>query len=170
MNRVCVVRVLCVLAGLTVAGPALAKDAPKPSLTIDPITARNLLAPVEETRGLAPAYRLDPGLEPASGQRARLSVEVGDSTLFAITGRLNRRADSPGPLEAGHARALGLKQSERGKVYGAGISRIIRGVDVSAAYQYSKLSSEQAGDSEAGVGGLGRSHSVRASARIRFGP
>ena len=170
MNRVRVVRVLCVLAGAALAGPALAKDAPKPVLTLDPITARNLLAPVEDARNLAPAYRLDPGLEPASGQRARLSVEMGDSTLFAITGRLNRQPGAPGPLEAGHARALGLKQSERGKVYGAGISRTIRGVDVSAAYQYSKLSDEQAGDSEAGIGGLGRSHSVRASARIRFRP
>lgn len=170
MYRVCVVRVLCVLAGLTVAGTALAKDPPKPSLTLDPITARSLLAPIEDARSLAPVYRLDPGLEPASGQRARLSVEVGDSTLFAITGRLNRRPGPPGPLAGGHARALGLKQSERGKVYGAGISRTIRGVDVSAAYQYSKLSDEQAGDSEARIDGLGRSHSVRATARIRFRP
>ena len=170
MNRVGVVRVLGVLAGLTVAGPAVANDAPKPVLTIDPIAARNLLAPVEDARGLPPAYRLGPGLEPASGQRARLSVEVGDSTLFAITGRLSRQAGPPGPLEASHARALGLKRSDSGKVYGAGISRTVRGVDVSAAYQYSKLSDEQRGDSEAGIGGLGRSHSVRASARIRFRP
>jgi hypothetical protein len=149
---------------------ALAKDAPKPSLTLDPITARTLLAPVEDVRNLAPVYRLDPGPEPAAGQRARLSVELGDSTLFAITGRLSRQLGPPGPLKAGHARALGLKRGDSGKVYGAGISRTIRGVDVSATYQYSKLSREQPEGSEAGIDGLGRSHSLRATARIRFRP
>ena len=149
--------------------PVQAKDVPKPSLSLDPVVARTLLAPVE-TPGQVSSWRLDPGLDPASGQRARLSVEVGDSTLFAITGRLNRQPGPPGPLDAGHARALGLKRGDSGKVYGAGISRTIRGVDVSAAYQYSKLSDEQAGDSEARIDGPGRSHSVRATARIRFRP
>ena len=170
MNRERIAAFGVAVAAACCSAPALAKDPPKPSLTLDPIMARSLLAPVDDARALAPAYRLDPGLEPASGQRARLSVEVGDSTLFAITGRLNRRPGPPGPLEAGHARALGLKRSDSGKVYGAGISRTIRGVDVSAAYQYSRLSDEQPGDGEAGIGGLGRSHSVRATARIRFRP
>jgi hypothetical protein len=170
MNRERIAAFAVAVAATCCSASALAKDAPKPVLTLDPISARNLLAPVDESRNLEPAYRLDPGLEPASGQRARLSVEVGDSTLFAITGRLNRRLGQPGPLDPGHARALGLKQSERGKVYGAGISRTINGVDVSAAYQYSKLSDEQSGDSEARIGGLGRSHSIRATARIRFRP
>jgi hypothetical protein len=159
------------IAACCCSAPAAAKDAPKPSLSIDPIVARTLLAPVEESGRQAAGYRLDPGIEPASGQRAKLSVEVGDSTLYAITGRLNRQPGPPGPLESGHAKALGLKRSDSGKVYGAGISRNVRGVDVSATYQYSKISAEQpADDSLARGDGPGKSHSLRGSVRIRFKP
>jgi|GEM_PF-6807860 len=152
------------------AAPVQAGDPPRPSLALDPVTARSLLAPLDGP-GQASSWRLDPGLDPASGQRARLSLEVGDSTLFAITGRLNRRPGPPGPLDAGHAKALGLGRGDSGKVYGAGIARSVRGVDVSATYQYSKLSAEPpGGELQAGDGGPGRSHSLCATARIRFKP
>ena len=161
---------LCVLAGAAVAVPASAKDAPKPSLSIDPIVARTLLAPVDEARGVPPGYRLDPGPDPAFGQRARLSVEVGDATVFAITGRLSRQPLPSGPLDAGHARALGQRR-DSGKVYGAGVSRSFHGIDLSATYQYSKVTADQPDmHSEAGDGAPGRSHSLRATARIRFRP
>ena len=152
------------------AAPAIAKDAPHPSLSIDPIVARSLLAPVDEARAHS-SYRLDPGPEPAAGQRARLSIEIGDSTLYAITGRLSRQPGMPGPLDAGHAKALGIKRPDSGKVYGAGISRTIRGVDVSATYQYSKISAEQPIDDSLARGdGPGKSHSLRGTMRIRFRP
>ena len=161
---------LAAFAAALLAEPALARDKPKPSLAIDPVTARTLLAPLDDARAQANAYRLDPGLGTASGQRARLSLEVGASTLFAITGRLTRQPGPPGPLDSGHAKALGLKRTESGKVYGAGVSRSVSGVDLSATYQYSKLSDEQASQSEARIDGPGRSHSLRATARIRFRP
>jgi hypothetical protein len=150
--------------------PVLGKDAPKPKLSLDPVVARTLLAPVDEASTAVAGYRLDPGIEPARGQRARLSVDVGQSTLFAITGRLNRQPGPPGPLSRADAKALGLRSGDSGKVYGAGISRNIGGVDVSATYQYSKISAEHPGDdAQARDGGPGRSHSLRATARIRFG-
>ncbi len=153
------------------SAPVAAKDPPKPNLSLDPIVARNLLAPVDDARGQAGAYRLDPGLEPASGQRARLSVEVGESTLFAITGRLSRQPGPPGPLDAGHAKALGIKRPDSGKVYGAGVSGKIGGFDVSATYQYSKISAEQPVDDSLARGdGPGKSHSLRGTMRIRFRP
>lgn len=161
--------------GLAVAAacsslPALARDPPKPSLSIDPIVARHLLAPVEEARGPLASYRLDPGLEPAGGQRARLSVEVGDATVFALTGRLTRRSGPAGPLDPSTASALGPRR-DSGKVYGAGISRSIGGIDLSAAYQYSKLRDEHPGDDgQARDGGPGKSHSLRGTLRIRFRP
>lgn len=163
-------------AGLTITAlaavcgwaPAQAKDDPRPSLSFDPITARNLLAPIEEARGPLAAYRLDPGGHTAAGQRARLSVDVGDATLFAITGKLNRQRAAAGPLDGNHARALG-QRSDGGKVYGLGVTRNVRGVDLGASYQYSKLSAEQP-DSELRDGGPGKSHSLRATARIRFKP
>ena len=161
---------LAALAAAVSAEPALARDKPRPSLAIDPVTARTLLAPVEDARVPGIGYRLDPGLGTASGQRARLSLEIGESTLFAITGRLTRQPGPPGPLDSGHARALGLKRTESGKVYGAGLSRSVGGVNLSATYQYSKLSDEQAGNGEARIDGPGRSHSLRATARIRFRP
>jgi hypothetical protein len=169
MNRGCFIRLA--IAALAAAGcgdPAMAKDAPKPSLSIDPIAARTLLAPVDEARGLPPGYRIDANAEAARGQRAKLSVELGDATLYAITGRLKRQPAPAGPLDSGHARALGQSR-DSGKVYGLGVTRAVRGVELGATYQYSKLRSEQA-DSEFRDGGPGRSHSLRATARIRFRP
>jgi hypothetical protein len=151
------------------AAPAAAKDSPSPSLSIDPITARNLLAPVEDGRAAAPGYRLDPN-GPASGQRARLSIDLGEATVFAITGKLNRQPTPTGPLDGGHARALGQRR-DSGKVYGLGVNRNVRGFDLGATYQFSKLSAEQPpSGGELGDGGPGRSHSLRATARIRFRP
>lgn len=165
------VRAMAAVAAFCCAAAAQAKDPPKPSLSIDPIVARTLLAPVDEARRQAGAYRLDPGLDPAFGQRARLSVEVGESTLYAITGRLSRQPGPPGPLDAGHAKALGLKRQDSGKVYGAGVSRKVGGMDVSATYQYSKISAESpAGDGLARGDGPGKSHSLRGTMRIRFRP
>lgn len=148
--------------------PALAKDDPRPSLSIDPIVAHTLLAPVEEARSPTAAYRLDPLGQAAVGQRARLSIDVGDATLFAITGKLNRQRAPAGPLDGSHARALGQRR-DSGKVYGVGLTHNVRGVDLGATYQYSKLGAEQA-DSESRLrdDGPGKSHSLRATARIRF--
>ena len=171
MNRERIaVWVLAAIAAASGSVSALAKDTPKPGLTIDPITARHLLAPVEERRGPLFSYRLDPGLEPSSGQRAKLSLELGDATLFAITGRLDRQPSVTGPLDSGHARALGQRR-DKGKIYGGGVSHNVRGVDLSATYQYSKISAEQPQrDSEFRDDGPGKSHSVKATARIRFKP
>ncbi len=155
-------------AGL--GSPAPARDAPIPSLTFDPIAARHLLAPVDDAGTPPPAYRLDPDGQAAAGQRARLSLDVGDATVFAITGKLNRKPATAGPLDAGHARALGQGRSS-GKVYGVGMSRHVRGVDLSATYQYSKISAEQPEmESRMRDDGPGKSHSLRATARIRFRP
>ena len=156
------------LFGAAAAAPAVAGDPPTPSLTFEPIVASGPLSPVEEARSRA--YRLDPGLGQATGQRAKLSLEVGDSTLFAITGKLARKAVPTGPLDPGHARALGQRR-DSGKVYGAGVARHVSGVDLSATYQHSKLGAEQPGhDDGLKPDGPGKSHSLRATARIRFRP
>lgn len=161
---------LAAIAAAFAAAPTQAKDAPKPSLSIDSIVARGLLAPVEDGRNPLSNYRLDPGPDPAAGQRARLSLEVGDATVFAITGRLNRQPVASGSLDPGHARVLGQRR-DSGKIYGGGISSVIRGVEISGTYQYSKANADQARpDNEAFDNGPGRSHSVKATARIRFKP
>lgn len=170
MNRGCFIHwASAALAAACCGAPALAKDNPKPGLSIDPIVARTLLAPVDEARSLPSSdYRLDPNAGAVTGQRARLSVELGDATLFAITGRLKRQPAPVGPLDGGHASALGERR-DSGKVYGLGITRAVRGVELGATYQYSKLRAEQP-DSEFRDGGPGRSHSLRATARIKFRP
>jgi len=164
VNRGRELKLLC--AGLIACAStaALAKD-PAPTLSIDPIVARGLLSPVDDAR-TASGYRLDPGLEPSEGQRAKLSIEVGKATMFAITGRLKREAAPAGPLDPGDARALSPRR-DGGKVYGGGVSAKVMGVDLSATYQYSKLSAEQGG-SDTFVDTPGRSHSLRATARLRF--
>jgi hypothetical protein len=72
-----------------------------------------------------------------------------------------------GPLDGSHASVLGQRR-DSGKVYGLGVTRALHGVELGATYQYSKLRTEQP-HSEIADGGPGRSHSLRASARIRFG-
>lgn len=164
MNRGCGLKLLC--AGLSAcASASLSAKEPAPSLSVDPIVARGLLAPVDDARSAAD-YRLDPGLEPSEGQRARLSIDVGKATMFAITGRLKREAAPTGPLDPGDARAMGQRR-DSGKVYGAGVSTNVAGFDLSATYQYSKLSAEQGG-SDTFAETPGRSHSLRATARLRF--
>ena len=140
-------------------------------MTIEPIAAPGLLGPADLAENRSSSFRLDSGLDPARGQRARLSVELGNATVFAITGRLDRRGAARGPLDPGHAKALGLQRADSGKVYGAGVTRNVRGVDLSATYQYSKVSAEQpVDDGRWRDGGPGKSHSLRAAARIRFRP
>jgi hypothetical protein len=95
---------------------------------------------------------------------------LGKATVYAITGRLTREPAASGPLEPADARLLG-KRRDSGKVYGAGVSRSIHGVDLSATYQFSKATAVQSElEGESRLNGLGRSHSVRATARIRFRP
>ena len=169
MNGRWELRLICA-AAVAACGSSMAhaKDDAEPALSFDPINARSLLAPVDEGRLPAFSYRLDPGPEPSTGQRARLSVELGQSTLFAITGRLKSQPPASGPLDPSHARIVGQRRPDSGKVYGGGIAHKFGGVDVSATYQYSKLRTEQA-ETEAGDNGPGKSHSLRATARIRFG-
>ena len=154
-------------AAIGLGAPARAEDS-SPRLSLDPIVAGDLLSPIAEQRGRE--YR--PGLTTpqASGQRAKLSLDIGQSTLFAITGRLTRRSVVAGPLDPDHARALGY-QPRGGKVYGAGLVRNVGGIELSATYQYSKIRPLQSdASSEAGTYGPGKSHSLQTTARIRFRP
>ena len=164
MNRGRELRWMCAGLSLCASTSLFAKE-PTPSLSIDPIVARGLLAPVDDARS-ASDYRLNPGAEPSDGQRAKLSIDVGKATMFAITGRLKREAAPTGPFDPGDVRALGQRR-DSGKVYGAGVSTNVAGFDLSATYQYSKLSAEQGG-SETFADTPGRSHSLRATARLRF--
>jgi hypothetical protein len=159
------------LAGIAVATPAIARDKPKtPSLAIEPIGARDLLSHAEPRTHRSPSYRLNPPGDFATGERARLSVDVGDTTLFAITGRLDRRdrGQALGPLDRPHGAALTGRKRESSRVYGAGAQRRIGPVDLSATYQYSKVNAERS-QSDLNLANP-RSHSVRATARIRFKP
>ena len=168
MNRGVELRLACVAAATACASAAVyAKDAPAPSVSIDPIIAQSLLAPVEDESQSTRSFRLDPGIDPAGGQRAKLSVDLGKTTLFAITGRLQRKYVTAGPLERADARLIGQGR-DSGKVFGGGVSRTFHGVDLSATYQYSKIRTEQA-ETDSIAGGPGRSHSLRATARIRLG-
>ena len=151
------------------ATSAAAKDKPKPALSIDPVAARTLLAPVEVDRPArpeAPSYRVGDVADQATGKRAKLSVPIGDTTLFAIGGKLTRR-QRPGPPNLPADAFSSRKDS--GKVYGAGVERRIGPVDLSATYQYSKVTAEHPDiEGAARISSGERSHSLRATARIRF--
>ena len=111
---------LLAIASAGLAAPSFAKDLSgksPPKLIFEPITARNLLAPVDTETILSsrlrlieverggfiepPPYRLDREGDLVTGNRAKLSVAVGETRLFAVSGKLTRR-ERPGP-HAGRA-------------------------------------------------------------------
>jgi len=113
-----------------------------------------------------PAWRLERDGDAVTGKRARLSVPLGSTTVFALGGKLARRTGSalPDPVEG--PTPLAGRKMDGGRVYGAGVERRVGPVDVSATYQYSRVSAGEAGDA---IGSdRAKSHSLRATARIRF--
>jgi hypothetical protein len=170
--------------GAIMTAPAVARDSPqRPAVAIEAIRANGLLSTVEEKRpspslrlsiidaeraGLLeqPAWRLERDGDPVTGKRARLSLPVGSTTVFALGGKLTRRTGStlPDPVEG--PSPMASRKMDSGRVYGAGIERHVGRFDVSATYQYSRISAGEAGD---GLGdGHAKSHSLQATARIRF--
>lgn len=169
------------IAAAACASPAIGQaPGAKPSLSIEPVTATGLLSPLEADRAPRSAlwsgdsgavqphqsYRLADDPRSATGKRAKLSIAIGDGQLFAIAGRLKHAPDrrSPDPVAAVSSRG-----TRGGKVYGAGFEQRVGAFELGATYQYSKISAEHPEvDSAAGIGSGDRSHSVRATARIRF--
>jgi hypothetical protein len=172
----------CAIGCAIASTPAVAKD-PPPSLSIEPIRGASLLSPVEEARpapslrlsivdaeraGLLeePAWKLERDGDPVTGKRAKLSVPLGSTTVFALGGKLARRTGStlPDPIEG--PSALTGRKMDSGRVYGAGVERRLGPVDVSATYQFRRVGAGDAGDA---IGSdRAKSHSLRATARIRF--
>ena len=181
MNRGRFALWLAAVAAAACAGPAAGQAGPgTPSLSIERVESPRLLgafdlanAPAIADPASDPAdanrhYRLDPPPGGATGKRARLSVSIGKSTLFAIAGKANRSRARPAPeLSTG----IAPRQSGGSKSYGAGIERRLGAFEVGAVYQYSKIAAEQADVANASrLGGGEKSHNVRATARIRFRP
>jgi len=168
MNRAPPIR-LVIFAFTAAVGASAALASDQPQLSIEPLVARNLLAPLEEERPArsdAQSYRLGEVGEQAAGRGARLTLPVGDTTVFAITGKLQPRNRSA----SGDLRNFSLSsRRESGKVYGAGIERRVGPVDLSATYQFSKVTAGHPEvENAARISSGGRSHSLRATARIRF--
>ena len=177
---------LCAAAGAIWAAPAAGQVTPKgPSIIVETIEARGLLSPAEKMRpapshrlsiidaervGLLeePAWRIEGDRDPVTGKRAKLSLPIGSTTVFALGGKLARRTGStmPDPVEGPVPRA-GHKM-DGGRVYGAGVERRFGPIEVGATYQYSRISGGAGDDGMAASDGPGRSHSARATVRIRF--
>ena len=185
---------LLTITGTSGAWPAFAQDKiqqPATRLAIEPIIARDLLAPAEppdiiraprlslidaERAGLVepPPYQLERDGDSVTGKRARLSVAVGDTRLFALGGKLSRR-ERPGPpdaIDGSRANALGSRKLESGRLYGGGVERKFGPVDVSAAYQYSRINGAQldptSDNSAMRIDDKSKSHSMQVRARLRF--
>ncbi len=183
---------LLLLAGAACAAPAFAKDksnAPQPRFELQPIIAANLLAPAEpltvtrtprldlidaERAGLVepPPYRLDREGDVASGKRAKVSVALGDTRLFAVSGKLSRR-ERPGPADAADGnRANAPRKLESGRLYGGGVERSLGRIELSATYQYSRINGadmDPASDRSAlDIDRNHKSQSVQVKARLRF--
>lgn len=182
---------LLLIAGATCAAPAFAKDKsndPQPRFELQPITAANLLAPAEpltlvrpprlsvidaERDGLVepPPYRLERDGDAVTGKRAKLSIGVGNTRLFALSGKLSRR-ERPGPDAVDGDRALGPRKLESGRLYGGGVERSFGPIDLSATYQYSRINGadlDPASDSAAlDIDSKHKSQSVQLRAQLRF--
>jgi hypothetical protein len=194
VRTACAHLLLLAITGFACAAPGLAKDRPNkpmPSLTIEPIIAHNLLAPADtqamhisqrlrlidvEHAGLVepPPYRLEREGDLVTGKRAKLSLAVGDTRVFAVSGKLSRRErpGPPGPLDGRRANALGPRKLESGRLYGGGLERAFGPVDLSAAYQYSRINGLQLdptqNDAAMPIDNKNKSHSLLLNARLRF--
>lgn len=184
---------LLLWTGVTCAAPAFAKDKstnPEPRLELQPIVASNLLAPAEpltitrtprlslidiERAGLVepPPYRLEREGDVVTGKRAKLSVALGDTRLFAVSGKLSRR-ERPGPdaLDASRSDPFGPRKLESGRLYGGGVERTVGPVDLSAAYQYCRINGadldSNLSDGAVDIDDRHTSQSVQLRARLRF--
>lgn len=169
---------MAAVAAAACAAPALAQSAPAtPVLSIEQVSSPRLLgnfdlanAPATNgTMGSTRAdrhYRLDPPPGGTTGKRAKLSVAIGKSTLFAIAGKMDRgRARLAPELTAGAPR-----QSGGGKTYGAGIERRVGAFELGALYQYSKVGADQPETTNTPRLTGDKSHNMRATVRIRLRP
>lgn len=182
MNRGRFAHWLAAAAAAACAGPAAGQaGSGTPSLSIEQVESPRLLGAFDLANAPAIAdtarsdaahagrlYRLDPPPVGSAGKRAKLSVSIGKSTLFAIAGKANRNRARPAPeLSTG----IAARPTGGGKTYGAGIERRVGAFELGAVYQYSKVAAEQADIANAPRLGSGeKSHNVRATARIRFRP
>jgi hypothetical protein len=184
---------LLAIAGTAISSPGFSRDKPdklSPKLELQPVIASNLLAPAEppttrqvprllltdvERSGLLepPPYRLERDGDFVTGKRAKLSIAVGDTRLFAVGGKLSRR-ERPGPdaIEASRSNPLGPRRLESGRLYGGGLERSFGPVDLSGTYQYSRINGAAldptGADDALRIDDKGKSHSLRIRARIRF--
>lgn len=185
---------LLAIAGAASAAPGFAKDnigKVQPKLEVQPIFASDLLAVAEprvdrrtprfslidaERSGLIepPPYRLEREGDAVTGKRAKLSVAVGTTRFFALSGKLSRR-ERPGPtdaVDASRTNALGSRKLESGRLYGGGIERSFGRIDISAAYQYSRINGAQLDPASAAdtlrIDDSGKSHGVQLRAELRF--
>ena len=173
-------RWLAAAAAAACAAPGIAQQsAAAPSLSIEDVSAPRLLGALDLAAAPGPIqadgsvstradrlYRLDPGHEAATGKRAKLSVAIGNATLFAIAGKLSRKSSRPAPETVA---ALPARQPAGGKVYGAGIERRLGAFELGAVYQYSKANAEAADTNTPRLSG-DKSHNLRATLRVRFRP
>ena len=184
MNRELTRLLLWAAAGAVWAAPSAAREAPKgPSVAIGAIEARGLLSTIEEQRsppslrlsvvdaeraGLLaePAWRLERDGNAVTGKRVKLSLPVGSTTVFATSGKLSRRTGPTMLDPAEGTMPLNNRKMDSSRTYGAGVERSVGPFEVSAAYQYSRIGGDSADDGM--VERRARSHSVQATARIRF--
>lgn len=183
VNRELTSLLLLAAAGAVSAAPADAKDPPKrPSVAIEAIEARGLLSAIEEKRaepslrlsiidadraGLIeePGWQLERDGDLVTGKRAKVSVPVGETTVFALSGKLTRHTGStmPDPVEG--PTPLASRKMDSVRVYGAGVERRVGPFELSATYQYSRIG---VADDSTTANGHARSHSLMATGRIRF--
>ena len=185
---------LLAIGGAACAAPGSARDRSdklQPQLAVEQIVAHNLLAPVDleiappsphlrlvdvERIGLVepPPYRLEREGDFVTGKRAKLSFAVGDTRVFAVSGKLSRRErpGPPDPLDGARASALGSRKLESGRLYGGGVERRFGAIDLSAAYQYSRINGAQLdptrNDAALRIDDQSKSHSLLVSGRLRF--
>ena len=185
---------LLAIAGTAISSPGISRDRPdklSPKFELQPIIASHLLAPAEPPTGVQaprlllidverngllepPPYRLERESDFVTGKRAKLSIAVGDTRLFAVGGKVSRR-ERPGPpdaIDASRSNPLGPRRLESGRLYGGGLERSFGPVGLSATYQYSRINGAQldpiGDDAALRIDDKGKSHSLQIRARIRF--
>ena len=164
--------------------PTPHRQKPVPRINLEPFGPSELLGQSNRYKASEPAvdglvapprYIIGKDGSPMTGRRMTVSVRVGDTNIFAVSGRIPVRQRAGASASALDQRLSGPTKLESGKVYGGGVQRQLGPVELGAQYQYSTISGDDLDPTSSAealrilsIDDHSSSHSVKASVKLKF--
>jgi hypothetical protein len=183
------VLVCLISASVAAAGPSgnsatSHRSKPIPRISLAPFGPPETLTASDRYKATQPAvegllapprYIIGKDGTPMAGRRMTVSVRLGDTNIFAISGRFPVRQRAGATPTAQDQRLSGPTKLESGKIYGGGVERRLGPVDLVAQYQYSTISGDDLDPTSSAearrilrIDDHSSSHSVKATVKLKF--